>query len=133
MKATGSVDKKMKYLRRIPKDPMTNSFEWGLRSTATIRTSQILGRPERIRCVHQEHGQGARWDSIFRMVSKLDEVAVPQRRPERRRFGFTFIELMIVMAIIAVLMSVAMPIYTRSIIRVQGKRAQEQPVHACAP
>jgi general secretion pathway protein G len=35
----------------------------------------------------------------------------------RRRFGFTFIELMIVMAIIAVLMAVALPIYTRSIVR----------------
>jgi len=35
----------------------------------------------------------------------------------RRRFGFTFIELMIVMAIIAVLMAVALPIYTRSITR----------------
>src|SRR5947207_4998352 len=28
----GQVDKKMKFLRRIPKDPMTNSTEWGLRS-----------------------------------------------------------------------------------------------------
>jgi general secretion pathway protein G len=35
----------------------------------------------------------------------------------RRRFGFTLVELMIVMAIIAVLMSVAIPIYSRSIIR----------------
>lgn len=32
VKATGSVDKKIKYLRRIPKDPMTNSYDWGLRS-----------------------------------------------------------------------------------------------------
>jgi general secretion pathway protein G len=29
---TGTVDKKLKLLRRIPRDPMTNSSEWGLRS-----------------------------------------------------------------------------------------------------
>lgn len=29
----GSPDKKMRFLRRIPKDPMTNSFDWGIRST----------------------------------------------------------------------------------------------------
>jgi general secretion pathway protein G len=33
VKAMGAVDKKIKYLRRIPKDPMTNSVEWGMRST----------------------------------------------------------------------------------------------------
>jgi len=38
-------------------------------------------------------------------------------RMNRRRFGFTLVELMIVMAIIAVLMSVAIPIYSRSITR----------------
>jgi len=37
--------------------------------------------------------------------------------PKPRQFGFTLIEMMVVMAIIAVLMSVAIPIYTRSIIR----------------
>lgn len=43
VKATGSVDKKIKYLRRIPKDPMTNSFEWGLRSTRDDPKSQAWG------------------------------------------------------------------------------------------
>ena len=33
VKATGAVDKKIRYLRRIPKDPMTNSYDWGKLST----------------------------------------------------------------------------------------------------
>lgn len=32
VKLAGSVDGKMRFLRRIPKDPMTNSFDWGKRS-----------------------------------------------------------------------------------------------------
>lgn len=32
IKQTGTVDTKVKFLRRIPKDPFTNSAEWGKRS-----------------------------------------------------------------------------------------------------
>lgn len=32
VKQAGAVDKKIRYLRRIPKDPMTNTFDWGKRS-----------------------------------------------------------------------------------------------------
>ncbi len=39
----GAVDKKMKFLRRIPKDPMTNSFEWGLRSLQDDHDSTTWG------------------------------------------------------------------------------------------
>jgi len=39
----GSADKKVKFLRRIPKDPMTNSYEWGLRSTRDEPASQSWG------------------------------------------------------------------------------------------
>ncbi len=33
VKLQGSPDKKIRFLRRIPTDPMTNSTDWGLRST----------------------------------------------------------------------------------------------------
>ncbi|MGD1091529.1 MAG: type II secretion system protein [Bryobacteraceae bacterium] len=35
--------KKVKFLRRIPKDPMTGTFEWGLRSTQDDPTSTSWG------------------------------------------------------------------------------------------
>jgi general secretion pathway protein G len=33
VRPNGSPDKKVRFLRRIPKDPFTNSTDWGLRST----------------------------------------------------------------------------------------------------
>jgi general secretion pathway protein G len=33
VKVSGQVEKKVKFLRRIPKDPFTGRAEWGLRST----------------------------------------------------------------------------------------------------
>jgi general secretion pathway protein G len=33
VKLSGTVDKKIRFLRRIPRDPMTNSYDWGKRST----------------------------------------------------------------------------------------------------
>jgi general secretion pathway protein G len=32
VKLSGTVDKKIRFLRRIPKDPITKSYDWGLRS-----------------------------------------------------------------------------------------------------
>src|SRR5271154_6539793 len=51
------------------------------------------------------------------LMANGEALMKPRELSSRRRFGFTFIELMIVMAIIAVLMAVAVPIYTRSIQR----------------
>ncbi len=43
VKVTGQVDKKVKFLRHIPKDPMTNSKDWGKRSTRDDPKSQSFG------------------------------------------------------------------------------------------
>jgi general secretion pathway protein G len=44
VKGSGAAaDTKLKFLRRIPKDPMTNSYEWGMRSMQDDPTSQGWG------------------------------------------------------------------------------------------
>src|SRR5258708_6337784 len=43
VKMAGTVDKKIKFLRRIPKDPFTNSKEWGKRSMQDEQTASSWG------------------------------------------------------------------------------------------
>ena len=43
VKAAGQVDKKLKFLRRIPKDPFTNTTDWGKRSVQDDPTSTSWG------------------------------------------------------------------------------------------
>jgi general secretion pathway protein G len=40
----GTIDKKLKFLRRIPKDPFTGETEWGLRSYQDDADSRSWGR-----------------------------------------------------------------------------------------
>jgi general secretion pathway protein G len=39
----GTVDKKLKFLRRVPRDPMTNSMDWGLRAYQDEPTASSWG------------------------------------------------------------------------------------------
>lgn len=43
VKMTGSPDKKMKFLRRIPLDPMTHTRDWGVRSMQDDPDSMAWG------------------------------------------------------------------------------------------
>ena len=43
VKLAGQVDKKIRFLRRIPKDPFTNSTDWGLRSVQDDPKSMSWG------------------------------------------------------------------------------------------
>ena len=40
---SGTVDKKIRFLRRIPKDPMTGTSDWGMRSTRDDPKSSSWG------------------------------------------------------------------------------------------
>ena len=40
----GAIDKRIRFLRRIPKDPMTNTYDWGLRSLQDDPNSLSWGR-----------------------------------------------------------------------------------------
>ena len=43
VKLAGAVDKKIRFLRRIPRDPFTGNREWGLRSTKDDPSSSSWG------------------------------------------------------------------------------------------
>ena len=43
VKVSGQVDQKIRFLRRIPKDPFTNSKDWGMRSTQDDPKSTAWG------------------------------------------------------------------------------------------
>lgn len=43
VKLGGTVDKTVRFLRRIPKDPLTNSYDWGLRSMQDDPDSSAWG------------------------------------------------------------------------------------------
>jgi general secretion pathway protein G len=43
VKMQGETDKKMRFLRKIPRDPFTDKAEWGLRSTQDDPTSTSWG------------------------------------------------------------------------------------------
>jgi len=43
VKVQGAQEKRIRLLRRLPKDPMTNTFEWGLRSSQDDPKSNSWG------------------------------------------------------------------------------------------
>ena len=59
--ATG---RKLKFLRRIPVDPMTHDIGMGQAFVSGRTGRDAVGRPERIRRLHHVRGNGARWDQV---------------------------------------------------------------------
>ena len=69
--ANDASGRKLKFLRRVPIDPMTNDTEWGLRSYQDTPDVDVVGRAERVRRVHEERRHGARRDQVQRLVNVM--------------------------------------------------------------
>jgi general secretion pathway protein G len=115
--ANDASGRKLKFLRRVPTDPMTKSTEWGLRA-------------------YQDNPDGTRWggQNVFDVYTTSDapsstplppDTVADAPPPPRRSYGFTLIELMIVMGLIVTLAGVGLAMYGNSVTRAREAALKE--------
>ena len=115
VKGVDSNGKKLRFLRRIPVDPMTGKDRVGPALHAGRSRFRFLGRAKRLRRVHQVGRHRPGRNEIQDVVASTARLC--SRRLRQR--GFTLIELMVVICIIIILLSLAMPNYSKSILHAQ--------------
>jgi len=64
-----SSDRKIRFLRKIPVDPMTGRPEWGLRAVQDDPDSTSWGGKKRLRRLLEINGHGTGWNEIFGLVA----------------------------------------------------------------
>ena len=72
--ANDATGRKLKFLRRVPIDPMTHDTEWGMRSYPGRGGRHALGRPERVRRLHEVRRNGARRNEVQRLVKRVSRL-----------------------------------------------------------
>ena len=64
-------DRKIRFLRKIPKDPMTGQTEWGLLCRSGRSRLDQLGRQERVRRTLEVSGDRQRRHAVFGLVDEF--------------------------------------------------------------
>ena len=70
VKQAGSVDKKIRFLRKIPRDPFHQHRRLGQAQRSGRPEGHDMGRPERVRRVYEIDREGSRWHSVLRVVTQ---------------------------------------------------------------
>jgi len=108
----GATGHNIRFLRRVPVDPMTGQADWGMRSVQDDADSTSLGGNNVFECLLQVHGHGARWHKVFGLVRLVREREGMNKQNGRRwanakgrefparRAASRFFEMMIVISII---------------------------------
>jgi len=107
--------KKIRFLRHVPMDPMTHSTEWGMRS---MQDDPASNRGAGNRCsTFTQNRTAPGWMARSMRTGKATRMTLKRRKMGRKSAGFTMIELIIVIAIIMILASVAAMNYQHSVWR----------------
>ena len=70
VKQAGPVDKKIRFLRRIPRDPFTNTADWGKRSMQDDPKGTSWGGQNVFDVYTKIDREGTRWHPIFGVVTQ---------------------------------------------------------------
>ena len=121
--ANDASGRKLKFLRRIPIDPMTKTAEWGMRSYQDKPDSTSWGGQNVFDVFTKSDGHRARRHEVQGLVGPMLKLASGPRGRTRAsslpasRAGFTLIELMVVIALISVLAGMGVVQYRNSVVR----------------
>jgi prepilin-type N-terminal cleavage/methylation domain-containing protein len=113
--AAGASDRKLKFLRRIPIDPMTHEAVWGMRSYDDKPDSKSWGGQNV--CDVYSKSEGTALDGT-KYQDWWDDVRRTRWKTRLRSTdGFTLMELMIVLSLIVLLASIGLTAYRTSVQR----------------